>query len=250
MSKSKSKLIGAVSSPVKIMPNLAPPPSFPVAISTPMLQAMLDRRTLSNQERSVLGDRNNNSIMYVKNVPNWHNRRMFYLFLEQIDSLGRIQFKLIPYQGSNDQILHNNVIRAYQNLGYNVSNTISSEMSWRFGAFNNDISNGTQFARLIINGASPFTSRFVFSEIFYSANPPYPASLKEARFERAQTLSEGDLGIDYQRMMPPIKISRTSSAGDIQVTREESKSITPGNLLIVGGLLFAGIYAYDKLKKK
>lgn len=250
MSKSKSKLIGVVSSPVKIMPNLAPPPSLPMAVSTPMLQAVLDRRLLTNEERRSLTGHFPIDILYIKNLPMGHRGNRLYLFLEQRDANNNPQLKLIPYEGVTDQSDHQNVIRAYQNLGYNVSNTISNEMSWRMGRM--IIHSNGQWAQILINGMSPFTSNFVLAEAAYSPNPPYTVNLKEVRFERRQIPNRpiGDLGIDYQSMNRPRKISRTSTAGEILVTREESKSITPVNLLIVGGLLFAGIYAYDKLKKK
>lgn len=250
MSKSKSRLTGTSSIPVKLMPDLAPPPSMPLAVSTPMLQAILDRRLLTNEERFSLTGHTPIDILYIKNLPMGHRGNRIYLFLEQRDANNNPQLKLIPYEGVTDQSDHQNVIRAYQNLGYNVSNTISNEMSWRMGRI--IIRGNGQWAQVLINGMTPFTSNFVLAEASYSPNPPYVVNLKEVRFERRQIPRRpmGDLGIDYQLMSRPVKISRTSTAGDIQVVREESKSITPGNLLIVGGLLIAGIYAYDKLKKK
>lgn len=244
MPKSKSKLTGSVSSPVIIMP---PSMSSSTVISRPMLDSILDRRVLTNEERRNLTGSFPIDILYLKNITMGHRGNRMYLFMEERDVNNQIRLKLIPYQGVTDQSDHQNVIRAYQNLGYNVSNTVSNDMSWRFGRF--IIQGDGQSAQIIINGMSPFTSNFVLAEANYSTSPPFTVNLKEVKFERRQrpNMPMGDLGVNYLSMSEPIRMRTVLNSGEIE--RIEGKMMH-GNLIIVGALLIAGIYAYDKMKKK
>ena len=266
MSKSKSKLVGTVSSPVMLISSkssdrdisLGKPPTYePIAAKTIMLPNMgiatpsrplnqnIDNRQLTTQERLNLSGSTTGKVLYFTGIPNSHTNRRFFLFVEEMGVNGRPQLRLIPYQGVTNQTDHQNLIREYREAGESIASNISTEMTWRFGRFTS-IDNTTQAAQIIINGLSPFTTNFMLVDAQYSTEPPYRLNIKAMRFNWNMR-ANGDLGLFYGRL---VQVSRTAPSASLGLDVERSESSKGINLLTVGVIALAGICAYKVVTSK